>query len=405
MNSAKLQTLSFFILLAPAACLMVFFAGKGFAGLGGAAGAIAITIILLRRQVAMVLALPSSQLLLAWICLGLLSATWSLDAANSLDTMQGLSGMLIAALCLLGLAQTMPEASDAAKRRFAWVLVGSFLLLTGLLLLDQATQGGVYRATIGWLKRRNDWIPNINIRAGVFVTLLVWPVMLAAYWATRRLWLPLIVFIIGAIAAYVSPQVTAKLAFGGGVVAFALVWLGGRRMSLLLGLAICLAVVTLPFLLGSRFDADYVLERYPALHYSAKHRLHVWDFVIDRYFERPWLGWGIDAARLLPGGSALLPSGGEQVPSHPHNGILQFWLELGVLGGLLLAIGQFTIWRSISNAALTPMARALAAAAFITALGYFLVSFNSWHSWWVGLLGASFSLLIAALRSFGQQPR
>lgn len=400
-----MNPLLFFTILAPAAGLMAFFAGKGFAGLGGAAGLLALALLLWRRQLLQALTLPSSRLLLAWIAIGLLSALWSIDAANSLETMQGLSALLIAALCLIGLAQiTDLPASTAMQRRLAYGLVGGFLLLTLLLLLDQATRGGVYSATIGALKRRNDWVPNINIRAGVFVTLLLWPAMLAAWWLTaKRLWFPALLFVIGGFAAYVSPQVTAKLAFAAGSATGAVVWLGRRNAAILIGGLIALAMLLAPFVLGRLFSAEAAIEAYPSLHYSAKHRLHVWDFVAERYLERPWLGWGIDSARLLPGGDATLASGGEQVPSHPHNGILQFWLELGLLGGALLLTGQWLIWRSIAAPQWNPMARAVAAAGFVTALCYFLVSFNTWHSWWIGLLAVGFSLLIIAMRSFGRE--
>lgn len=396
--------LIFFTILAPAAGLMAFFAGKGFAGLGGAAGLLALLLLLVRRQMLPALTLPSSRLLLAWIAAGLLSAFWSIDARNSLETMQGLTALLVAALCLLSLAQLIDLPADERwQRRLACGLIGGFLILSLLLLVDQATRGGVYAVTIGALKRRNDWIANINIRAGVLVTLLLWPAMLAAWWLTaKRFWLPALLYLIGGIAAYVSPQVTAKLAFAAGSAAGLFIWLGRRNAALLLGGLVALVMLLTPFVLGRLFSAEAAIESYPSLHYSAKHRLHVWDFVAERYLERPWLGWGIDAARLLPGGDAELASGGEQVPSHPHNGILQFWLELGLLGGALLLAGQWLIWRAIAAPHWTPSARAAAAAAFITALCYFLASFNTWHSWWIGLLAVSFSLLIVAMRSFGR---
>lgn len=396
--------LIFFTILAPAAGLMAFFAGKGFAGLGGAAGLLALLLLLLRRQMLPALTLPSSRLLLAWIGAGLLSALWSIDARNSLETMQGLSALLVAALCLLSLAQLIDLPADERwQHRLACGLIGGFLILSLLLLVDQATRGGVYAVTIGALKQRNDWIANINIRAGVLVTLLLWPAMLAAWWLTaKRFWLPALLYLIGGIAAYVSPQVTAKLAFAAGSAVGLFIWLGRRNAALLLGGLVALVMLLTPFILGRLFSAEAAIDSYPSLHYSAKHRLHVWDFVAERYLERPWLGWGIDAARLLPGGNAELASGGEQVPSHPHNGILQFWLELGLLGGALLLAGQWLIWRAIAAPHWTPSARAAAAAAFITTLCYFLASFNTWHSWWIGLLAVSFSLLIVAMRSFGR---
>ncbi|WP_428248610.1 O-antigen ligase family protein [Ferrovibrio sp.] len=394
--------LRFFTTLAPAASLMAFFAAKGFAALGVVAGLTALILLTIRRDLLPALSLPSTKLLGAWILLGWASALWSIDRTNSLETMQGLSALLIAAACLLALAQRFDATQYSAwHRHFAYSLIIGFTLLVALLLFDQLSGGKVYAVTIGLLKRRNDWIPNLNIRAGVFVTLSMWPALLAAYWLHRRPILPLALLLLGAIAAYISPQVTAKLAFCAGLGTAILIRLGGRITLGAIMLVIGLSMLLLPVLLGLFFNAETLLKIYPNLHYSAVHRLHVWDFVAERFLERPWLGWGIDAARALPGAGAMLPSGGEQVPSHPHNGVLQFWLELGIPGGLLLLAGHGTIWHALSSDKLRNTMRAAGTGCYVTALIYFLASFNSWHSWWIGFLGVSFSLLLAALRSFG----
>ena len=34
---------------------------------------------------------------------------------------------------------------------------------------------------------------------------------------------------------------------------------------------------------------------------SAAHRLLIWDFVIARIADRPLLGWGMEASRVVPG--------------------------------------------------------------------------------------------------------
>lgn len=406
-----MQPLALFTILAPAAMLVALFAPKGFA-LIGALGGLAAWLLLWRQgRLHALWALPSSHVLLGLLGAGLLSALWSLDAGNTLQTMQGLGVLLIAVLGLLGLAQLAEtDRTDVWQRRFALALVLSFAALALLLLQELLTRGGLQAWLIGLAKGEpTDWVPNRTIRSGVFVTLLLWPSLLAACWLTKRqpAWqragLPLLLFGIGALAAYASPQVNAKLALAGGGTVFVLVWLGGHIVTRLLGGLAILGVLALPFAMLLWFDASSIIADYPTLHYSAKHRLHVWEFVVQRYAERPWLGWGIDAARILPGADAKLPSGGETLPSHPHNGILQYWLELGILGGLLLALAQAAIWRGLSLPGLSRLGRATAAAAYGTMVVYFLASFNSWHSWWAGMLAASAALVIAATRLYGRK--
>ena len=70
---------------------------------------------------------------------------------------------------------------------------------------------------------------------------------------------------------------------------------------------------------------------------SIVYRLHIWDFVTGKIYEKPLLGWGAGASKRLgtedqgilndPNFGPL----GEAIPVHPHNGILQIWLEFGAL--------------------------------------------------------------------------
>ena len=71
---------------------------------------------------------------------------------------------------------------------------------------------------------------------------------------------------------------------------------------------------------------------------SIKNRLQIWAFVVDRANERPLVGWGLDASRRIPGAHIKTSLGEEWLPRHPHNAILQVWLELGVPGVILLAM-------------------------------------------------------------------
>ncbi len=411
--------LALFTILAPVAVLIALFAAKGFALVGVLAGLLGWLLIWRQGWLGYVLGMNSTLLPLGLLGAGLLSALWSIDPGNTLDTMQGFSLMLIASAGLLGLAQlTAAHNGDAVRpvnwrRRYALALLLSFLLLAIMLLSEIVARGGLQAWLIGLTKGGDyEWAPNRSIRSGVFVTLLIWPALLAAYWLTWRPWLPLLLFVLGASASYASPQVTAKLALASGCIVFLLVWLGGRAATWLLGMLAILAVFILPFALQLWLHPDQIIAAYPELHYSAKHRLHIWEFVVQRYAERPWLGWGIDAARIMPGGDMRLPGGtvsmpasGDLLPSHPHNGILQYWLELGMLGGLLLALAQWAIWHALSLPGLSRLGRAAAAAAYATMVGYFLVSFNSWHSWWAGMLACSAALLIVAVRAFGREGR
>jgi O-antigen ligase len=77
---------------------------------------------------------------------------------------------------------------------------------------------------------------------------------------------------------------------------------------------------------------------------SLVYRMYAWEFVIHRINEKPVIGWGLDGSKEFGGENAkiisdpVMGSLGEPVPSHPHNGLLEIWLELGLFGVLSVLI-------------------------------------------------------------------
>jgi O-antigen ligase len=121
------------------------------------------------------------------------------------------------------------------------------------------------------------------------------------------------------------------------------------------------------------------------------YRVEIWNRVHELIGERPWFGYGFDSGRTIaqgPGVSFL----------HPHNGLLQVRLELGLVGVVL-----FLGWgaAAVRNTLKTPMpleARATIAAT-VTALAVFwLVSFGIWQGWWLAAIGLTLCALTLAGR-------
>lgn len=71
-----------------------------------------------------------------------------------------------------------------------------------------------------------------------------------------------------------------------------------------------------------------------------QHRQVIWQFTLDRFHERPWFGWGLNAISSAPGASDKIPElKAEFIPSHPHNWMVESLAETGVAGFVpLLAV-------------------------------------------------------------------
>jgi exopolysaccharide production protein ExoQ len=179
----------------------------------------------------------------------------------------------------------------------------------------------------------------------------------------------------------------------------------------LLGIAALASPLIFPVPLSSE-ETCWLADHKP----SALHRLEIWSFVAEHIKQRPIAGWGLDAARRLPGGTARLlihhcdaaeqPDGialwSQTLPLHPHNAILQVWLELGGIG-VALGFGPLIFW--ISRAFRVPtwrtrLAQATIAGTAAAAVSVGLVSFGIWQEWFLsGLFIAAAFVVLAARQS------
>jgi len=138
---------------------------------------------------------------------------------------------------------------------------------------------------------------------------------------------------------------------------------------------------------------------------SAAHRIVIWKNTIPYIAENPVLGRGFDTARAIygvadkrdyafPGDSRHLPWAVqyEPIPLHPHNGVLQVWLELGLAGALILLGLLLAVVRAIATGIEAEADRAAALAMLTTTLAFASISFGAWQSWWLAsiLLAAAF---------------
>lgn len=119
---------------------------------------------------------------------------------------------------------------------------------------------------------------------------------------------------------------------------------------------------------------------------SVAHHYHIWRFAADRAAERPFLGWGFNSSRTLPGGHRLMAENAELLPLHPHNAVLQVWLELGVPGLVLLC---FVLWRAYMPTGWQDFSRRelLIRTSTVSAV-FFAASttFGIWQSWWLSAI-------------------
>ncbi len=334
---------------------------------------------------------------LALLCgLALLSALWAVDPATSLDRAVRLAVESLEGLLLLDAAARL---APAARRRVLGALTLGLALTVALFVVDALTGGAVMRALHGVKP------PSVTNRGATVLAILLWPA-LAWLAGTRGLWPALVGAAAGALGVALSPAASAHLALAGAAVTVVLAWPLGRAAARVALVAAPLAVLAMPVVphLIRPPEAPPVpaLLRKP----SAQHRLVIWDFVDHKIAERPLLGWGLESSRAIPGGQEMAqvihPDGFwmpvARLPLHPHNGALQLWLELGIVGALLGAALVAAVLRRLAAPDLPPFARAAGLAAVAAAALEVSLSYGLWQSWWVAALWFAGGFVAIALR-------
>jgi O-antigen ligase len=166
----------------------------------------------------------------------------------------------------------------------------------------------------------------------------------------------------------------------------------GRPRATALALAVVLVAGTLAAPWIVRLPAGAIVAERGDVSISITHRIKIWRFVSDTIGERPALGWGLNAARELPGrlapdGASRVASATEESSLHPHNAFLQIWLELGIVGATLLSLLLMHAVRAAHQLAgpdgggrdeAAMALAALAAGCLVAATGY-----GIWQAWWL----------------------
>jgi O-antigen ligase len=213
-------------------------------------------------------------------------------------------------------------------------------------------------------------------------------------------------FVLTAIVVSQMISLSAFVAMLVALAVFALGWWRARLTALLLGGGFALLAAVMPFLGPDRAAILWLRQMLPGLRGSATHRLAIWRFASDRWYERPLLGWGMDASRALPGGKTDFPAYiglppdlqlvGAVMPLHPHDAILQWWLELGIVGAILgTAIVLYTLWTIAATPGLSRTGRAVALAVVTAAFLPLLLNFGVWQAWWESALWLTAALVTA----------
>lgn len=320
-------------------------------------------------------ALPALPLL----AIAAASAFWSITPYGSAQR-----ALLLAAEIAAGalLAASLGAASLLALA--AGVAAGA-----GLILAETAS-GGILTQTLRGMPV--DLVAAALSNGTTLLVLLLAPAA-ARLWQTGRRGAAAGLVLLVAAAALAGRQLAAQLGLvavlGAGVLALA-----SRHAIRAVAAAASVVALGMPLVLPLPVP---LACRAAAIKLSITHRIFIWNFAEAAREQHPWLGWGLESTRAIPGGRAhadlwtpcglpvpAVPPSTELLPLHTHNAALQLWLELGpagVLAAVTLLLALAARARAGDAAGRAAQAASLAGASLIA-----LVSYGAWQGWWVATL-------------------
>ena len=327
-----------------------------------------------RRPITSVLILLGAGV--AWASL---TSVWTVTPKDAIALAGSLAVLFIVIVLLMDRAQsiTAPQRSGIGTMLVAGFAVGVALL--GLELIADLPLAKLVR---GPRPGQDQLELSLLNPALTVLVLMAWPVGFTVWqrWNRAVVLVPIAVIAL----VWLGTSVTAWVALAAGIGAFTLVAFVGRRGARGLGLAAAIAVLAAP-MIAQVVTPDRVEQMLEGVRPSAIHRIYTWEFTADRIAEHPFMGWGLDSSRAIPGGQVLVVENGPALSLHPHNAALQIWLELGLPGAVILAALLLVITRGVAN--LPRVAMAPAVAAFAAAFVFANLSFGIWQNWWIAALG------------------
>ncbi|CAA7622525.1 Lipid A core-O-antigen ligase [Magnetospirillum sp. LM-5] len=357
----------------------------------------------MRRLPRAIVILPA--LLVVW---GAISASWAIDPREALGgaaklALSTLAGQVTVAAAL--------EVEGHWRRRIGLALLVAVLLAGCVLIVEYLTGNGVtYVRQL--LAHGSISLLRSSLGRGAVIVAMVAPAAIVLGLSHRFRWgLGALALVL--VGLFLGDSLSTRLAVALAILAAVVSLLRPPGLLRAVAVATILLIVAIPMAAQRMPDPHHTFQNWRWLPMSSHHRMTIWGFTGQHIAEKPIWGWGMEASRSIPGADEEIqvwrydPDGTRTnvglreplLPLHPHNAVLQVWLELGLPGAALLAAFLLAVLRVLSR--IDPARRVERAAGLAAFVGTFVVatvSYGFWQSWWQASMWLAAALLALASR-------
>lgn len=263
------------------------------------------------------------------------------------------------------------------------------LVILGIEIISNAS-------ILSFIKQSQQPLNKFN-KIATIMTIMIWPITKNLINKNYKLTSAIIVIVTFVIISQLE-SAAAIIAFIIGSVVFIISYISPNKTALFLIFFIFGSFILSPFTIPPISKNQYVKEYVSYLPSSWLHRFVIWKMIGLKIINNPLLGWGLNSSKSdffskeytcwleksLNNNSSNLKCA-NILPLHPHNLALQFWLELGFLGVIIMSYLISLIPMFILNIK-NRFEKMAALASFSSAIFIAGVSYGIWQSWWVSAL-------------------
>ena len=372
--------------------LLAVFSPLGLAPLIGICGFCVILLTIREKKIGSLISTENIMLFGTIIIWTGLSIFWAVDSGNS-----ALKFIRFLTIVLVGLAMiSTAKWVIIEEQRFLALLflIGVFI---GLFFLFFERGTGGFLSNLFGVKVQYY---TFNRGATLFV-LLAWPAALMAQRYKR--WGALSLFLLILLLTGLLGSRSALLAMTFGLAAFVMAKIQPKLAISVVGFISISYILIGPFFHTQilspdkiKVNANELSRQYAYFPRSTYHRFLIWNFSSKKALEKPILGWGYRSSRSIPGAKKMLDQSEEALPLHPHNGVIQIWLELGLIGALIAAFFSFKIIIKLWKKAHSKKEVAYALGLYSSSFTMICISYGLWQSWWLAGLFIAATIYIAS---------
>jgi len=396
---------------------MAILLAKGIAPVFAAAGLAVLVLGLVRNRAVPLDLGPVISSLGALSVWALFTVLWSITPAETVKTGLSLTAIFFGGAILFAAGSHLDgRRKEAFKTALIFGGFFGFILITFELIANARLSLFHYWDLAGKYLFFTKGGYLLELKPGLAATaLFFWPWALAVRDRFRVSVTGLAIAVALGLIVYAA-NYAVVMALVAGVCVFILGWCLPRIMPWALAGVVALGVVFAPLVPGLLPNP---FEKGPHLRWlnpSSAQRIIIWNNAVVHIKEKPVLGAGFDATRALYGkkdrvvykfpdeiaGRPWGPTMYEPIPLHPHNAVLQVWLELGAVGAAIILVLLLAVIRALDRTIEDKVRWAAALGALTTWLVVASISFGIWQSWWLASIFLTGTFMVIVLVPDGE---